>query len=241
MCAMWASSDVRCRFLEHFFLALSCFGSGGTGLASPGRSALASVPEPCSSRHAAWLHFADFCSSGDWVSNPVFHNIPWHRRLACTCTWRFWETIRVILFYRWFSWGRTIVCPRLMLSFIIKFPAGQCLMMYDRYWYIETHVSCMSLAVTSNLQIRQNINLSKNWILSILQSNDYVQFPLCYQKEKSGGKLGKAAQELFGLVGTLNLSPSAFLFKWTMNIDNKYPRFINVLCKFPLVEHNLHF
>ena len=193
MCDMWASSDVRCRFLEHFFLALSCFGSGGTGLASPGRSALASVPEPCSSRHAAWLHFADFCSCGDWVSNPVFHNIPWHRRLACTCTctWRFWETIRVIFFYRWFSWGRTIVCPRLMLSFIIKFSAGQCLMMYDRYWYIETHVSYMSLAVTSNLQIRQNINLSKNWILSILQSNDYVQFPLCYQKEKSGGNWEK--------------------------------------------------
>ena len=55
MCAMWASSDVRCRFLEHFFLALSCFGSGGTGLASPGRSASASVPEPCSSRHAALM------------------------------------------------------------------------------------------------------------------------------------------------------------------------------------------
>ena len=51
--AMWASSDVRCRFLEHFFRALSCVGSGGTGLASPGRSASASVPEPCSSRHAA--------------------------------------------------------------------------------------------------------------------------------------------------------------------------------------------
>ena len=85
ICAMWVSSDVRCRFLEHFFLALSCFGSGGTGLASPRRSASASVPEPCSSRHAAWLQFADFCSSGDCVSNPVFHNSPWHRRLACTC------------------------------------------------------------------------------------------------------------------------------------------------------------
>ena len=250
MCAMWASSDVRCRFLEHFSLALSCFGSGGTGLASPGRSASASVPEPCSSRHAAWLHFADFCSSGDCVSNPVFHNNPWHRRLACTCRGSqlfsflevFWETIRVILFYRWFSWGRTIVCPRLMLSFFIKFPAGQCLMMYDdRYWYMETQVSYMSLAVTSNLQIKKNKNLSKNRILSILQSNDYAQFPLCYQKEKSGGKLGKAAQELSGLVGTLNLSQRAFLFKWAMNIDNKYPRFINVLCKFPLVEHNLHF
>ena len=120
-----------------------------------------------------------------------------------------------------------------MLSFFIKFPAGQCLMMYDdRYWYMETHVSCMSLAVTSNLHIKQNKNLSKNWILSIVQSNDYVQFPLCYQKEKSGGKLGKAAQELSGLVGTLNLSQRAFLLKWAMNIDNKYPQFINVLWNF---------
>ena len=162
--------------------------------------------------------------------------------VSCLAFWRFWETIRVILFYRWFSWGRTIVCSRLMLSFFIKFPAGQCLMMYDdRYWYMETHVSCMSLAVTSNLHIKQNKNLFKNWILSIVQSNDHVQFPLCYQKEKSGGKLGKAAQELSGLVGTLNLSQRAFLLKWAMNIDNKYPRFINVLCKFPLVEHNLHF
>ena len=59
------SSNVRCRFLEHFFLALSCFGSGGGGLASTGRSASASVPELSSSRHAAWPNFADFPSSGD--------------------------------------------------------------------------------------------------------------------------------------------------------------------------------
>ena len=65
MFAMWASSDVRCRFLEHFFLALSCFGSGGGGLASTGRSASASVPELSSSRHDAWPNYADFCSSGD--------------------------------------------------------------------------------------------------------------------------------------------------------------------------------
>ena len=65
MCPLWASSDVRCRFLEHFFLALSCFGSGGGGLASTGRSASASVPELSSSRHVAWPNFADFCSSGD--------------------------------------------------------------------------------------------------------------------------------------------------------------------------------
>ena len=65
MFAMWASSDVRCRFLEHFFLALSCFGSGGGGLASTGISASASVPELSSSRHDAWPNYADFCSSGD--------------------------------------------------------------------------------------------------------------------------------------------------------------------------------
>ena len=38
--SMWAYSDVCCRFLEHFFLGLFCFGSGGVGLASPGRSCL---------------------------------------------------------------------------------------------------------------------------------------------------------------------------------------------------------
>ena len=85
--SMWASYDVGCSFLEHFFIALSCFGSGGAGLASPGRSASSSVPEPYSSRHAAWLHFAYSRSSGDlyYVSYPVFHNSLRHRRLACTC------------------------------------------------------------------------------------------------------------------------------------------------------------
>ena len=107
MCAMWASSDVRCRFLEHFFLALSCFGSGGAGLASPGRSASASVPEPRLSRHAAGLHFADFCSPGDLycVSHPVFHNslditvlLVLVVAVSCLAFLRFQETIRVILF-----------------------------------------------------------------------------------------------------------------------------------------------
>ena len=61
---------VRCRFLEHFFLGLSCFGSGAAGLSPPGRSALASVPElhVSSFRHATWLNFADFCSSGDFFA-----------------------------------------------------------------------------------------------------------------------------------------------------------------------------
>ena len=89
MCAMWAPSDVRCRFLEHFFLGLSCFGSGAAGLSPPGRSALASVPElhVSSFRHATWLNFADFLLFW-WflcVSHPVIHNSLCHRRLACTC------------------------------------------------------------------------------------------------------------------------------------------------------------
>ena len=70
MCAIWASSDVRGRFLEHFFLGLSCFGSGGAGLASPESSALTSAPElhVSSFRHAAWLNFVDFRSSGDFFA-----------------------------------------------------------------------------------------------------------------------------------------------------------------------------
>ena len=140
MCAMWASSDVRCRFLEHFFLGLFCFGSGAAGLAPPGRSALASVaceqallfgrarrarenarargpsrlrrslarsretrfarpnrrvcsqamaPVPelhvSSFKHATWLNFADFCSSGDFVSDIDVLLV-------------LWKTIRLILF-----------------------------------------------------------------------------------------------------------------------------------------------
>ena len=52
------------------FLGLSCFGSGAAGLAPPGRSALASVPElhVSSFRHATWLNFAEFCSSGDFFA-----------------------------------------------------------------------------------------------------------------------------------------------------------------------------
>ena len=152
MFTMWAFSYVRCRFVEHFFLALSCFGSGGAGLASPGRSASALVPEPRLSRHAAWLHFADFCSSGDLhcVSHPVFHNSLWHIiavllelvvAVSCLVFWKFWETIRVILFYRWFSWARTIVCPRLMLSFFTKNLQPVSVWWCDRYWYMETNVS----------------------------------------------------------------------------------------------------
>ena len=70
MCAIWASSDVRGRFLEHFFLGLSCLGSGGAGLTSPERSALTSAPElhVSSFRHAAWLNFVNFRSSGDFFA-----------------------------------------------------------------------------------------------------------------------------------------------------------------------------
>ena len=87
------SSNFRCRFLEHFFLALSCFGSGGGGLASTGRSASASVPELSSSRHAAWPNFADFRSSGvlrcvqtdtTLLTNNSQHC--WMSRVASVCT-----------------------------------------------------------------------------------------------------------------------------------------------------------
>ena len=103
------------RPLECFVLALSCFGSSGSGLASPGRSTSASVPE-LSCRDSQLFSFLEVL--GNNSCNP---------------------------FYRWFFWSRTKYA--LMLSFfIVKFPAGQCLMMYDdRYWDMETHVSCMSL------------------------------------------------------------------------------------------------
>ena len=155
MRAMWASFEVRCRFLEHFFLGLSCFGLGGAGLAPPGRSALALVPElhVSSLRHTTWLNFADFCSSGDFFA---------YRNLLSTIVCDIAVLLVLVLavsclevlennlcnpFYRWFSWGRTIVYPdAFVLHRFEKFPAGQCLMMYDeRYLYMETHVSCMCL------------------------------------------------------------------------------------------------
>ena len=100
MCAMWTSSGVRCHFMEHFFLGLSCFGSGGAGLASPGRSASASVPELSLSRHAAWLNYADLCSSVDLfvyhiLSSTIVCDIAVLLVLvvavSCLAFWRFWK------------------------------------------------------------------------------------------------------------------------------------------------------
>ena len=93
--------------MEHFFLGQSCFGSGGAGLTSHGRSASASVPELSSSRHAAWLNFADLCSSGDlFVYHILLSTIVCDvavllvlvLAVSCLAFWRFWETILVILF-----------------------------------------------------------------------------------------------------------------------------------------------
>ena len=175
MCAMWASSDVGCSFLEHFFIALSCFGSGGAGW----------LPLGDQHRHRCLNHLRQDMLPG-YISHIPALLVTYiaYRILFSTIVCdiavllvlvvavsrlAFWRNNSCNPFYRWFSWGKTIVCPRLMLSFFIKFPAGQYLMMYDdRYWYMETHVSC--IPVTGNLKIKQNKNLSKNWILSILQS-----------------------------------------------------------------------
>ena len=108
VCALWVSSDFRCRFLERFFLGLSCFGSGDVGLASPGRSASASVPELSSSRHAAWLNFADFRSSGEHffayrillstIVCDIAVSLVLVMAVSCLAFRRSWETIRLILF-----------------------------------------------------------------------------------------------------------------------------------------------
>ena len=60
---------VRCGYLEQFFRFV-LFWLRRCGLASPGRLALESVPElhVSSFRHAAWLNFADFGSSGDFFA-----------------------------------------------------------------------------------------------------------------------------------------------------------------------------
>ena len=173
---MLASSDVLCHFLEHFFSALSCFGSGAVrDSLPPGRSASASVPELSSSRHAAWLNLADFRSSGDLycVSHPVIHNSLW---LSCLAFWKYWEKIRVINpFDRWFPWGRTIVCPD---AFVLRKISSRSMF----WWCMMTDIDiwkhpwvAIYVSVKSNLQIRWNKNLSKTeffWSFS-LKNNDY--------------------------------------------------------------------
>ena len=72
------------------FLRFVLFSLRRCGVACPGRSALAqavSELQVSSFRHAAWLNFAGFRSSGDFFAyrNPVIHNSLWHRRLAFTC------------------------------------------------------------------------------------------------------------------------------------------------------------
>ena len=87
------------------------------GMASPGWSL---VPElhVSSFRHAAWLNFAGFHSSGDFFA---------YRILACTCRGSQLFSFLEVLgnnscnpFYRWFSWDRTIVCPDAFFLHSIK-------------------------------------------------------------------------------------------------------------------------
>ena len=79
-------------------------------MASPGRSALALVPElhVSSFRHAAWLNFAGFALL---VTSVFAYRIPLSTivcdiavllvlvvAVSCLAFWRLWGTIRVILF-----------------------------------------------------------------------------------------------------------------------------------------------
>ena len=106
--AIDSSCDVRGRYLEHFFLGLSCFRSGGAGcMACPGRSALAqavSELQVSSFRHAAWLNFAGFRSSGDFFAYRILLStivcdiavlLLLVVAVSCLAFWRLWETIRV--------------------------------------------------------------------------------------------------------------------------------------------------
>ena len=110
------------------------------------------------------------------VSYPVIHNSLWHHRLACTCRGsQLFSFLEVLgnnscnLFYRWFSWGRTIVCPD---AFVPHRKISSRSVFDDVWWPILVYGNTRELhvSVTSILQIKQNKSLSKNWILSILQS-----------------------------------------------------------------------
>ena len=69
LCAMWASCMSAVATWSSFFRFV-LFWLRRCGLASPGRLALESVPElhVSSFRHAAWLNFAGFGSSGDFFA-----------------------------------------------------------------------------------------------------------------------------------------------------------------------------
>ena len=87
MCAMWASSDVCCRFLEHFFLGLLWLRRWGVGFPweigiGIGAWTTCIFVQTCYLAQFCWflLFWWPLC-----VSYPVMHNSLWHRRLACTC------------------------------------------------------------------------------------------------------------------------------------------------------------
>ena len=157
LCAMCASSDVRCRFLGHFFFFFSCFGSGAAGLSPPGRSALASVPElhVSSFRHATWLNFADFCSSGDFFACRILLST-----LVCAIAVLLVLVVAVSClevlgnnscnsFYRWFSWGRTIVYPDAVVLHSKIYSRS----VFDDVWwpiFIYGSTSQLFVSVTSN-------------------------------------------------------------------------------------------
>ena len=157
LCAMCASSDFRCRFLGQFFFGFSCFGSGAAGLSPPGRSALASVPElhASSFRHATWLNFADFCSSGDFFAYRILLST-----IVCAIAVLLVLVVTVSClevlgnnscnpFYRWFSWGRTIVYPD---AFVLHSKIYSRSVFDDVWWpiFIYGHTSQLFVSVTSN-------------------------------------------------------------------------------------------
>ena len=108
------------------------------------------------------------------LSHPVIQNSLWHRSLASTCRGSqlfsflaVWGNYSCNPFYRWFSWARTIVCRD---AFVLLKISSQSV--FDDVWWpilIYGNTREFHVSVISNLQIKQNKNLSKNWILSILQ------------------------------------------------------------------------
>ena len=154
LCVMWASCDVRCRYLEHFSLCLSCFRSGGAGWLPLGdehwHRCLNYMYLLSAMLLAKFRRFSLFW----WllrVSHPVIHNSLRHRRLACTCRGSQLFSFLEVLgsnscnpFYRWFSWDRTIVCPD---AFVLHSKISSRSVFDDVWWLIliygNTWVACL--------------------------------------------------------------------------------------------------
>ena len=135
------------------FLRFVLFCSGCAGLASPWEISIG-IGAWTTRIFVQTCCLAKFrrCSLFWWllcVLHRVIHNSLWHRRLACTCCgsqlFSFLEVLGNNLcnpFYRWFSWGGTIVCSD---AFVLHSKMSSRSVFDDVWWPILIYGSTCEL------------------------------------------------------------------------------------------------